>query len=177
MNEIIYKDYPSPFGVLILGEMNGEICLCDWKFRKMRNSINNRIEKFVGANEWKKGNTVALQKIENWLDDYFDGKSPLPFSNFLMIGTEFQKRVWESLLKIPYGQTRTYLELSRSTFSENSVRAVAAANGANSLSIIIPCHRVIGSNKKLVGYAGGLNAKKKLLNLENPMFQNQMVLF
>jgi len=83
-----------------------------------------------------------------------------------MVGTDFQKRVWEALLRVPFGTTSTYLQLAKNIKNEKAVRAVAAANGANSMSIIIPCHRIIGSNGKLVGYAGGLPIKKQLLKLE-----------
>jgi methylated-DNA-[protein]-cysteine S-methyltransferase len=88
----------------------------------------------------------------------------------LTVGTDFQKSVWEGLIKIPYGTTASYLELSKNIGNEKAVRAVASANGANAISILIPCHRIIGSNGDLVGYAGGLPAKKKLLELENNLF-------
>jgi len=83
-----------------------------------------------------------------------------------MVGTDFQKSVWEALLNVPYGITSSYLQLAKNIKNEKAVRAVAAANGANSMAIIIPCHRIIGSNGELVGYAGGLPIKKRLLKLE-----------
>ncbi|HIP27800.1 MAG TPA: methylated-DNA--[protein]-cysteine S-methyltransferase, partial [Sulfurovum sp.] len=88
----------------------------------------------------------------------------------LMVGTDFQRSVWDGLIKIPYGTTASYLELSKNIDNEKAVRAVASANGANAISILIPCHRIIGSNGDLVGYAGGLSAKKKLLELESNLF-------
>jgi len=84
----------------------------------------------------------------------------------IFAGTDFQKRVWNKLLEIPYGHTMSYGEMARQLDFPQAVRAVANANGANAISIFVPCHRIIGSNRKLVGYAGGLDAKKKLLNLE-----------
>ena len=81
-------------------------------------------------------------------------------------GTEFQKRVWSELLKIPYGETRSYGQIAAAIGSPGSVRAVGAANGANPIAIIVPCHRVIGSSGSLVGYGGGLDLKKRLLGLE-----------
>lgn len=81
-------------------------------------------------------------------------------------GTEFQKRVWQALESIPYGQTRSYREIARAIGSERAVRAVGAANGSNPIPIVIPCHRVIGTNGKLVGYGGGLALKQRLLELE-----------
>ena len=88
----------------------------------------------------------------------------------LLLGSTFQKQVWNALLKIPYGTTKSYQELSKIINNEKAVRAVANANGANAIGIIIPCHRIIGSNGKLTGYAGGLDKKKKLLHLENNLF-------
>jgi methylated-DNA-[protein]-cysteine S-methyltransferase len=84
----------------------------------------------------------------------------------LLVGTDFQKTVWEELLKIPFGKTLTYLQLSNRLQNPKAIRAVATANGANALSIFVPCHRIIGSQGELVGYAGGLPAKQKLLDLE-----------
>jgi methylated-DNA-[protein]-cysteine S-methyltransferase len=100
------------------------------------------------------------------LHDYFAGKLkkfslPLDFS-----GTEFQKQVWRSLLTIPFGETRTYGQIARQIGRPKSVRAVGAASGKNPISIIAPCHRVIGSDGKLTGFAGGLEAKAFLLGLE-----------
>ena len=81
-------------------------------------------------------------------------------------GTEFQLRVWHALLEIPYGETRSYREIARRIGAPQAVRAVGAANGANPVAIVVPCHRVVGSNGKLVGYGGGLPLKKRLLELE-----------
>ena len=100
------------------------------------------------------------------LDEYFAGKRKefkIPFS---MEGTDFQKKVWGELLKIPYGQKITYLELARMLGDEKCVRAAASANGRNKLVILIPCHRVIGTNGSLTGYSGGIENKKRLLELE-----------
>ena len=89
-------------------------------------------------------------------------------------GTDFQKRVWQELQKIPYGKTCSYLELSKKLGNTNAIRAVANANGKNPLWIIVPCHRVIGSDGSLTGYAGGLHRKKWLIAHENPLKQLQL---
>ncbi|WP_297693327.1 methylated-DNA--[protein]-cysteine S-methyltransferase [uncultured Eudoraea sp.] len=108
------------------------------------------------------------------LNEYFEGKR----QNFDLLlnpeGTEFQKKVWSLLSEIPYGKTISYLELSRRFGDEKAIRAVAAANGKNPLWIIIPCHRVIGSDGSLTGYAGGLHRKKWLLNHESPSKQQSL---
>jgi methylated-DNA-[protein]-cysteine S-methyltransferase len=83
-----------------------------------------------------------------------------------MVGTDFQKSVWEALMKIPYGKTASYLDIAKFINKKKAVRAVASANGANSISLIIPCHRIIGSNGELVGYGGGVPVKKRLLKIE-----------
>ncbi len=95
----------------------------------------------------------------------------------LLVGSEFQKSVWNALLQVPYGVTETYLGLSKNIENEKAIRAVASANGANAIAIIVPCHRIIGSDGSLVGYAGGLNAKRKLLNIEKALDNSQLSLF
>lgn len=109
-----------------------------------------------------------LLQTEQQLMEYFAGERrvfdlPLDFN-----GTEFQKKVWAALLTIPFGETRSYAEIARQVGSPKAVRAVGAANGRNPISIIAPCHRVIGSNGKLTGFAGGLAVKAFLLQLETP---------
>lgn len=100
------------------------------------------------------------------LDEYFSRKRQDFDIPLLLIGTDFQKHVWRSLMDIPYGVAISYAELARRVGDAKAVRAVASANAANPISILIPCHRVIGSNHKLVGYGGGLSVKKHLLELE-----------
>ncbi len=100
------------------------------------------------------------------LREYFKGKRKTFDLPLEIIGTDFQKRVWKELLLIPYGETISYKELALKLGNLKTIRAAARANGANPLPIIIPCHRVIGSDGKLVGYGGGLEVKEKLLQLE-----------
>ncbi|MEB6668059.1 methylated-DNA--[protein]-cysteine S-methyltransferase [Acinetobacter vivianii] len=107
-----------------------------------------------------------LHKVKQQLEEYFAGQRqqfdlPLDFQ-----GTAFQQQVWQALLNIPYGETRSYKEIAVQLGNEKAVRAVGAANGKNPISIIAPCHRVIGSSGALVGFAGGLDKKQILLNLE-----------
>ncbi|MGR6872643.1 methylated-DNA--[protein]-cysteine S-methyltransferase [Pseudomonas sp. HK3] len=110
--------------------------------------------------------TDVLQQTRMQIDEYLNGDRTVFDIPLLMVGTDFQKSVWNALIKIPYGTTSTYLQLAKSIDNEKAVRAVASANGANSMSLIIPCHRIIGSNSELVGYGGGLPVKKRLLILE-----------
>jgi len=111
-------------------------------------------------------NLEVIQKTIEQLEDYFSGNRKTFDVPISMVGTDFQQSVWKELMEIPFGETRSYLELSQQLGNPDAIRAVASANGANAISIIIPCHRIIGSNGSLVGYAGGLDAKKRLLRLE-----------
>jgi methylated-DNA-[protein]-cysteine S-methyltransferase len=107
-----------------------------------------------------------LIKAEKQLKNYFAGKQKSFSMKLDFAGTEFQKKVWKALLTIPFGETRSYGQIAKQIGRPKAVRAVGAANGKNPISIIAPCHRVIGSNGKLTGFAGGLKAKACLLNLE-----------
>jgi len=111
--------------------------------------------------------TEIIRECINQINEYFMGDRKefnLPLS---IKGTEFQKKVWKALTEIPYGETRSYKEIAEMVNSPKAYRAVGMANNKNPLSIIIPCHRVIGSNGKLVGYGGGIDIKIKLIDLEN----------
>lgn len=175
-NQIQIQYYKSPVGELIIGVFDNQLCLCDWKYRKMRTAVDKRIQKGLNAEYIEKNHPIIEQTIEQ-LEAYFEDKKTTFDIPLLMIGTDFQQSVWNALIQIPYGKTASYLELSRRLGNEKAIRAVATANGANAISIIIPCHRIIGSDGSLVGYAGGLSAKKQLLKLENPSKSEQLSLF
>jgi methylated-DNA-[protein]-cysteine S-methyltransferase len=116
-----------------------------------------------------------LKETVSQLNDYFEGKR-IDFTFKLNpFGTEFQQKVWKGLLEIPFGKTMSYLELSKKLGDVKAIRAVASANGKNPLWIVVPCHRVIGTDGSLIGYAGGLWRKKWLLEHENP--STQQILF
>lgn len=149
---------PSPVGELMLVASDKGLAAILWE-----NDKANRvpIAEMRGDSEHP-----VLKETEKQLKQYFAGKRksfalPLDFH-----GTDFQKKVWNALLTIPFGETRSYAQIARQVDSPKAVRAVGAANGKNPISIIAPCHRVIGSNGELTGFAGGLAAKKLLLSLE-----------
>jgi len=124
--------------------------------------INNDVqEEIIEKNE-----TVLLKEAIRELNEYLDGKRTSFDLQLEPQGTEFQKRVWQALKEIPFGETRSYGEIAKLIGNEKASRAVGMANNKNPIPIIVPCHRVIGANGKLVGYAGGLDIKEKLLNLE-----------
>jgi methylated-DNA-[protein]-cysteine S-methyltransferase len=168
--------YNSPVGELILGSHGYDLCIADWRYRKMRSAIDIRIQTALNA-EYVKQSSPVLQETIRQLDAYFyEGSTEFDIP-IQLVGTSFQQKVWTALNTISYGKTETYLGLSKNLGNEKAIRAVATANGANALAIIIPCHRIIGSDGSLVGYAGGLPAKKKLLALENPDREQQLELF
>lgn len=166
MPAIITRTVKTRFGELITGCVDEKICLCDWKYRKMRGSIDRRIERGLSA-AYEEGDSHILDELEEQLTEYFDEKRKVFELPLITIGTDFQKTVWNALMEIPYGKRETYQELARRIDRNSAYRAVASANGANAIAIIIPCHRIIGSNNTLGGYGGGLGVKKRLLQLES----------
>ena len=115
-----------------------------------------------------------LEDCVRQLNEYFEGSRERFDLSLNPLGTDFQKEIWDLLLKIPYGKTVSYLEISKEYGDPKAIRAVAAANGRNPLWIVVPCHRVIGSNGDLTGYAGGLSRKKWLLEHESPFKQQSL---
>lgn len=153
----------------MLGAFNDKLCLCDWRYRKMRSVVDGRISRGLNA-EFIEVDTPVLQEAKQQLDEYFGLERKEFELPLLCVGTDFQKRVWDALVKVEYGKTSSYLELAEAMGNRHAVRAVASANGANAIAIIVPCHRIIGSKGELVGYAGGLKAKERLLALESGLF-------
>ena len=175
-NTIVINSFKTPVGELILGSFQGKLCIADWKYRKMRTVIDTRIQKGLKA-IYVEGTSVVIAETKQQFKAYFKQEITQFKVPLLFVGTPFQKTVWKALQEIPLGETRSYLQLSKQMGKEKAIRAVASANGANAISIIVPCHRIIGSNGSLVGYAGGLPAKQKLLTLENALQQQQLSLF
>jgi methylated-DNA-[protein]-cysteine S-methyltransferase len=116
----------------------------------------------------------VLREAVKQLEEYFSGKREEFTIPLDLEGTPFQLRVWEEIQKIPFGTTATYLEIAEKLGNTHTMRAVGGANGCNPVPIVVPCHRVIGSNGKLIGYAGGLKRKKWLLEHENAFSQKDL---
>ena len=116
-----------------------------------------------------------LLETERQLREYFEGRRKVFDLKLDFSGTEFQQKVWSALLTIPYGETRSYAQIAKQIGRPDAVRAVGAANGRNPISLIVPCHRVIGSDGSLTGYAGGLPAKRALLELESGARQETLI--
>jgi len=152
-----YTTVPSPVGPLLLaGDGHGLHLIHFLKGRRPKSP----------APDWSE-NDKTFREVMAQLNAYFAGKLRDFALPLVLAGTDFQLRVWRNLQKIPYGETTTYGQLAREMGSPEAARAVGLANGANPIPIIIPCHRVIGSNGDLTGFGGGLPTKKKLLELES----------
>jgi methylated-DNA-[protein]-cysteine S-methyltransferase len=155
---LFYKKVESPVGKLKLVASSNALVAILWERERP-----NRVK--LDAMNLDPRHPVLIE-AERQLTEYFSGtrtEFDLPLEPR---GSEFQKKVWQALRRIPFGKTRSYLDLAKTVGSAKAVRAVGAANGMNPLSIVVPCHRVIGANGSLTGFAGGLEAKAKLLALE-----------
>jgi len=155
----------TPLGTMLAGATEQGICLLEFTERAILNREFNDLTRLLKA-EIIEGENMHFQLLRNELNKYFNGNLKKFEVPLVIAGTGFQKEVWNELLKIPYGTTRSYKEQSIAINKLDAIRAVAAANGANRIAIIIPCHRVIGEDGSLTGYGGGLWRKKWLLDLE-----------
>ena len=153
-----YEIYNMEIGKILICEKNGRITRIETVKENIKLDNCNRKE------------TEVIKQTKSQLEEYFRGERKKFDVPLEINGTEFQQKVWRALLEIPYGETRSYLDIAKKIGNNKASRAVGMANNRNKIMIIIPCHRVIGSNKKLVGYAGGLEVKEKLLRLEAEKF-------
>lgn len=173
MSTIYTYHYKSSLGYLIIGDYEGELCMLDWQYRARRKQVDERICSFFKASFTEQKTELhdrAIQQLTAYLQKEISSFD-LPL---VLAGTDFQQKVWRALLQIPFGKTVSYLELSKRLGDEKAIRAVASANGANAISIIVPCHRVVGSTGELTGYAGGIKVKQQLLQLEGVRQQLEM---
>ncbi|MBT2601680.1 methylated-DNA-[protein]-cysteine S-methyltransferase [Peribacillus frigoritolerans] len=154
MSELYKLDYESPIGVIEISGTNDAICSIMFAERDIK--INNMQEQ----------TPKVLAECFSQLDEYFKGERREFTFPYILEGTIFQKNVWNALTGILYANTGSYKDIAVSIGNEKAIRAVGSANGRNKLSIVIPCHRIIGSNGKLTGYAGGLWRKEWLLQHE-----------
>lgn len=160
---IIYQAIKTPVGVLYLVEeskkLRGVIFAKNWQRYKKSLQFTEAVP--------LKGESPLLRRAGKQLNEYFEGKRKNFTIPIKLSGTDFQLKTWSSLSKIPFGKTRSYKQQAVSIRSPNAVRAVGSADGKNPVAIIVPCHRVIGSNGSLTGYAGGIRSKSFLLAHEN----------
>jgi methylated-DNA-[protein]-cysteine S-methyltransferase len=149
---------PSPVGTLTLIASGDKLCAILWE--------NERLNRVRIGPLLEDIHSPLLQETERQLQQYFAGEREHFDLQLDFVGTEFQQKVWQALLTIPFGETRSYSQIAQQIGSPKAVRAVGAANGKNPISIVTPCHRVIGASGSLTGFAGGLEAKQYLLGLE-----------
>ncbi|SDN01247.1 AraC family transcriptional regulator, regulatory protein of adaptative response / methylated-DNA-[protein]-cysteine methyltransferase [Fictibacillus solisalsi] len=164
-NIITYQRYWTPIGVLIACFYEGECCLLEFMDRRALETELLFLKKKLNANLKKRAGAVSRQ-LGKEMEEYFAGDRQTFTVPIASIGTDFQLKVWDALKEIPYGTTRSYKGQAEHLGRPTAVRAVANANGKNRICILIPCHRVIGDNGDLRGYAGGLDRKQFLLELE-----------
>lgn len=155
----VYKRMPSPVGTLTLVATDQGLAAILWE-----NDRPRRVRLNIEAEE---DSHPVLLEAERQLAEYFAGRRTQFALKLDVSGTPFQRQVWNALLTIPFGETRSYRQIATQIGNPRAVRAVGAANGRNPLSIVAPCHRVVGSNGALTGFAGGLDVKARLLALES----------
>lgn len=165
LESIVAIDLPSPLGEMTAGASEKGICFLEWHDRGGVERIRARVEKRY-RRDVVAGENRHLAKLREELARYFEGKLSAFTVELDFAGTEFERLVWQQLLKIPYGETRSYGQMAVDLGRSGAQRAVGRANGANYIAIVIPCHRVIEANGKLRGYGGGLWRKEWLLKLE-----------
>ncbi len=160
----------TPIGIMFTCAAEEGICLLEFADRRM---LKTELQTIVRVFKAKiiKGKNHFFEILEQQIAEYFTGSRKEFTVPIISPGTEFQEKVWKELLKIPYGQTRSYKQQAMALKNPGAIRAVAHANGLNRISILIPCHRVIGDNGELTGYGGGLWRKKYLLDLESSNYR------
>lgn len=154
------KKMESPIGTLYIGASEENIYFVYWTEEQYKIYCKKYSYKIV------KEDNKLLTETERQLCEYFEGKRKEFDLPIALEGTKFQNEVWSILLEVPYGKTRSYIEQAEELGNKKAIRAVAKANSKNPISIIVPCHRIIGSDGSLTGYAGGIERKKYLLDLE-----------
>lgn len=155
----------TPLGEMAAAATKGGICLLEFTSRPTLETEFNKLALILNETV-RPGNNKYLRTLKKQLKEYFRGKRKEFSLSLVTPGTDFQQAVWDMLKKIPYGTTISYLELAKLINNPGAVRAVAGANGSNRIAIIIPCHRVIGSDGNLVGYGGGIEKKQWLIDHE-----------
>lgn len=156
----------TPLGVMIAGATDKGLCLLEYHDRVLLHKELNDLQNLLNATITEQTNKY-IEQARHELSEYFAGVRKTFDVPLVLSGTEFQVKVWKSIARIPYGETISYLEQAANVSNTRAIRAVAHANGSNRISIIIPCHRVIGKDGNLTGYGGGIERKRFLLLHEN----------
>jgi O-6-methylguanine DNA methyltransferase len=169
--KLLRRTFDTPVGPMMALASDEALCALEFSKPGRMTRLDARLGRFFAPFEIEDGSNAVIARTVEWLDRYFAGERPEdpPLD---MRGAAFELKVWAALRQVPFGQTVSYGEIARKVGAPDASRAVGMANGANPIAIIVPCHRVIGSNGKLTGYGGGLDKKKWLIAHE----QGQRVL-
>ena len=158
--------YHSTCGELVLAACEGRLYACDWQANGRWEATERRLRRYLSV-PWEPAEASVVREAVSQLDAYFEHRSRRFSLPIAFCGTSFQQEVWQALLALPYGVRCSYADMARRIGRPSSVRAVASAIAANPLSIVVPCHRVLGADGRLAGYAGGGEAKQWLLAWES----------
>jgi O-6-methylguanine DNA methyltransferase len=173
MNALAVSEMESPIGTLLIVTAEEQLCAIEFGgLEHVREPLAHWSRRWFGLDRFVRDDK-ATAPVRKQLEQYFAGERRQFHLPLLLRGTPFQIRVWQALLEIPYGETRSYREVARMIGAEKAVRAVGGANNRNPLPIVVPCHRVIGADGSLVGYGGGLSIKRHLLQWEARHAQEQ----
>ncbi len=165
MASIVSYHIQTPLGPMVLGSIEDKICFLEFYLPERYQEMSGKIRKTYDA-ELVEGSNSVIEQAEKELQEYFSGTRKVFTVPLDLRGSEFELKVWNQLLKIPYGQVCSYSDIAKRIRNLQSIRAVGGANHNNPIAIIVPCHRVVGKNGSLTGYGGGLEKKKFLLELE-----------
>jgi len=174
ISNLYYAEMETMIGPITLFRSQKGLCRIDFSIGE---AVHRQVERWSRQHlltDQMLYDDSALEEYTKQLELYFSGESIQFNGDIDLIGTHFQKLVWEALMEIPYGEVRSYKEVAQAIGAPKAVRAIGGANNRNHIPIIIPCHRVIGSNGALVGYGGGLHIKEKLLQLEGAKFEKKL---
>jgi len=170
MIKYYFTKIDTPLGSMFSCSSDLGVCLLEFPERKKIDSQFQSLHKYFKC-DFEDNETPILVNLKNELSEYFAGKRQIFTVPLHFVGTDFQKKVWHELVRIPFGKTVSYKELAEKTGNVHAVRAVANANAFNKISIIVPCHRVIGSDGSLTGYASGLQKKRWLIDHEKNNYE------
>ena len=171
---IVYSRFDTPIGPMLAAESQGGLCrLC--LPGESKNFFDWAAKKYPGA-VVEEGCSELLKNTRQQLEEYFSGARKTFSITLDLKGTVFQRRVWHILMQIPYGSTASYKDVAMAAGNPAAVRAVGQANNKNPVPVIVPCHRVVGSDGKLVGYGGGLDIKRRLLELEGIKVRKESII-
>ena len=168
MPSIDIQFFKTPYADLIIGSYQNKLCLLDYRYRKMRDSLDQKLQQRLNATFVLQDNAL-LRRTRLQIEQYLMSQRQTFDLPLLMVANDFDNKVWQALIQVPYGTTSTYSNLA-AQLNCDSIAKIASANGGNTLALIVPCHRILSDRGELIAYGGGLGLKLKLINLELSLF-------